>query len=242
MNKEKAAKKFVELLEIMEILRSEEGCPWDRKQTHDTLKPYIIEEAYEVVESVNSKDYKELAEELGDVLLQIVFHAQVASENNNFEITDILDAINDKMIRRHPHVFGDAKEYSYEQWENLKSKEKNKEKFSKIGNYKKGIPPLLQLRRLFENSLAVGFDPFFEEDIFEKIIEDAERDNIKGVFEKIVYLSVKNNEDIDSILSNISKKYYNKFQIFENILGNKFNDIDKKEKKKIWDNLKEGEV
>lgn len=242
MNKEKAAEKFIKLLEIMETLRGENGCPWDRKQTHDTLKPYIIEESYEVVESINSKNYKELAEELGDVLLQIVFHSQVASENNNFEINDILDAINDKMIRRHPHVFGNSKEYSYEQWERLKSKEKKKKNFSKIGNYKKGIPPLLQLRRLFENSLAVGFDPYFEEDIFEKIVEDAKKNNLKGIFEKVVYLAVKNNEDIDSILSSISKEYYSNFQILESKLENKFNDIDKKEKKKIWDNLKGGEV
>ena len=95
------------LLQIMEKLRSPEGCPWDREQTHDSLKRYLIEEAYEVLEAIDTGDPSMLADELGDVLLQVVFHAQIAKEQGTFTMDDVIEAISSKLIRRHPHVFGE---------------------------------------------------------------------------------------------------------------------------------------
>ena len=114
---------FSELVELISTLRSEDGCPWDRKQTHESLKRNLIEECYEVLESIENKDTQGIIEELGDVLLQIMFHAQIISEKEDFSITDVIDGLMDKMIRRHPHVFGDASADSAEQveqnWEAL---------------------------------------------------------------------------------------------------------------------------
>ena len=107
MDKKKAAKKFVKLLEIVETLRGPDGCPWDKEQTHESLLPYFIEEAYEVMESVDDEDWKTFQEELGDILLHIALQAQIAKEDEKFSIVDSLDTVNEKLVRRHPHVFGD---------------------------------------------------------------------------------------------------------------------------------------
>ena len=115
---------FERLLLIMEILRSPDGCAWDRKQTHQSLVPYLIEETYEVIEAIEAADSKELKEELGDLLCQIVFHSQLAKDSGNFTIEDSIKHISDKLVRRHPHVFEDKKELNpdevREQWENIK--------------------------------------------------------------------------------------------------------------------------
>src|SRR5947209_1773865 len=102
-----AGEKFQQLVAIMARLRGENGCPWDREQTFDSIKPYTLEETYEVLDAIDRRDWPELAEELGDFLLQAVFYAQMAGEQELFDISDALDAINSKLIRRHPHVFGD---------------------------------------------------------------------------------------------------------------------------------------
>lgn len=117
---------FEELVSIMEKLRSAEGCEWDRKQTHESLKPYLIEECYELIEAIDEKNDDMMKEELGDVLLQVVFHAQIARERGAFTIEDVIRTLNEKLIRRHPHVFGDSPGYSYKQWEDIKAQEKGK--------------------------------------------------------------------------------------------------------------------
>src|SRR5215213_3535680 len=106
---ESAGEKFQRLVAIMARLRGPDGCPWDREQSFDTIKPYMLEETYEVMEAIDARDWPELAEELGDLMLQPVFFAQMASEEGHFNIEDSLDAINEKLIRRHPHIFGDSK-------------------------------------------------------------------------------------------------------------------------------------
>src|SRR5262249_32924102 len=105
---QRAGAGFSKLVEIMAKLRSPGGCPWDREQNFDTIKPYLLEETYEVMDAIDARDFEELAEELGDLMLQAVFFAQMASEEDRFDITDSLEAINSKLVRRHPHVFGDA--------------------------------------------------------------------------------------------------------------------------------------
>ena len=129
MNNEKV-EKFLKLVDILEKLRGEHGCPWDKKQTHQSLMKYLFEESNEYNEAVNKQDYDNMKEELGDVLLQVIFHAQIAKENNKFDIYDVLDCINEKMIRRHPHVFGNSKATTEEEirveWERIKQLEKSK--------------------------------------------------------------------------------------------------------------------
>lgn len=128
MMKEKKTEKFLKLVDILEKLRGEKGCPWDKKQNHQTLMKYLFEETKEYDEAVKKQDYENMKEELGDVLLQVIFHAQIAKENKKFDIYDVLDTINEKMVRRHPHVFGDSKVISEEEirreWEEIKIKEK----------------------------------------------------------------------------------------------------------------------
>jgi len=142
----------------METLRSERGCEWDRSQTHESLKPYLIEEAYELLDAIDEKNDARMIEELGDVLLQVIFHAQVAKERGAFDILDVLRTLSEKLVRRHPHVFGDSPGYSYEQWERIKSQEKGTSKSSAIGSLNKALPALSLARRIQENAAAVGFD------------------------------------------------------------------------------------
>ena len=120
--------KFDDFVATIAALRSENGCPWDRKQTHESLKECLVEETGEVLEAIDKKDDANLCEELGDVLLQVVMHAQIAAEEGRFTIEDVINGVNEKMIRRHPHVFGDIKVSSVEEgldlWEQIKQKEK----------------------------------------------------------------------------------------------------------------------
>ena len=123
---------FAELVEIMARLRGEGGCPWDREQTHESIKPYLIEETYEVLEAIDEQDPGKLREELGDLILQVVFHAQMAEEAAAFGIADVLATIADKLRRRHPHVFGDVKAETAQEvlfnWEQIKQAERRREK------------------------------------------------------------------------------------------------------------------
>lgn len=121
-------KSFQDFVQIIAKLRAEDGCPWDREQTHESLKVCLLEETGEVIDAIDQKDDENLCEELGDVLLQVVMHAQIAAEEGRFTIEDVIDGVSQKMIRRHPHVFGDRKAMSPEEslkfWEEIKRKEK----------------------------------------------------------------------------------------------------------------------
>jgi MazG family protein len=132
MSFESAGEKFQRLVAIMARLRGPDGCPWDREQSFDSIKPYLLEETYEVMEAIDARDWPELAEELGDLMLQPVFFAQMASEEARFNIEDSLDAINQKLIRRHPHIFGDSKADTsadvLKRWDEIKQEEKKAKK------------------------------------------------------------------------------------------------------------------
>ena len=150
---------FDELVQVMEKLRSLEGCPWDREQSHESLKPYIIEETYEVLDAIDRKDDRELQEELGDLLLQIVFHAQIAAEQNRFTMDDVAASIVEKLKRRHPHVFGDVEvEDSREVLRNWEEIKKQEGKESVLEGVPDGLPALLKAQRLQEKVRRVGFD------------------------------------------------------------------------------------
>lgn len=161
------SKRFDQVVEIMSRLRGEGGCPWDRKQTRESLKPYLIEEAYEVLETIEAKDDPKLKEELGDVLLQILFHAEIGRERRTFTIEDVLETLADKLVRRHPHVFGETKVSGAEEvvhrWEEIKRQEKagqsgNGDPGSALDGVPKALPALLRAYQLQVRAARTGFD------------------------------------------------------------------------------------
>jgi len=150
---------FSRLVEIMAKLRGPAGCPWDREQTHQSLRPYLLEETYEVLEVLDHEQYDELVKELGDLLLQVIFHAQIASEAGRFTVGDVIAGLSDKLIRRHPHVFGDLKVNSTAEqkalWEKLKKAEG---KSSVIDGVPVALPALQRAQRLQQKAGTIGFE------------------------------------------------------------------------------------
>lgn len=165
--------KFNEFVEIVKRLRKE--CPWDREQTNDSIKAATIEETYEVIEAIEKKNYDELRNELGDLLLHVVFHTIIASESNNFTIDDVIDSIREKLIRRHPHVFGEVKVSGAEEvkknWEEIKLEEGRN---SVLDGVPEMLPSLQRAHRLQEKAAKVGFDWEKKEDVWTKVIEEIE--------------------------------------------------------------------
>jgi MazG family protein len=162
-----AAAKFGTLVEIMARLRAPGGCPWDQKQTFDTIKPYLLEETYEVMDAIDQRNWPELSEELGDLLLQPVFFAQMAAEEGKFTICDAIDAINNKLIRRHPHVFanGDAKTADdvKRRWDEIKTEEMvEKGQYPPSGSIlnavPRSLPALVEAEKISSKAAAIGFD------------------------------------------------------------------------------------
>lgn len=156
-------KRFTELIGIMARLRGKEGCPWDREQTHLSLKPFLLEETYELLEAIEGEDSREMEEELGDLLLQILFHCQIASEQGRFTADRVLSLLQDKLIRRHPHVFSDGhlpdSQSVLRQWVKAKAQEGgNKDTPSLLGKLPKGMPALARSQRLGERASHLGFD------------------------------------------------------------------------------------
>ena len=155
-------KNFSKLREIIAILRGPDGCPWDKKQTHESLKRYLIEETYEVIEAIDSGDIDHLIEELGDVLLQVMLHAQIGEDDGYFSVDDVIEGLSAKMIRRHPHVFGNAKAENAEEvvqnWQEIKEQEKGKVSASLLEGVSKSQPNLLRAYELQKKAAKVGFD------------------------------------------------------------------------------------
>ena len=168
---------FEELVRIMHQLRRPGGCPWDGEQTHASIKPYTIEEAYEVAEAIDAGDDRELCTELGDLLLQIVFHAEMASERQAFAITDVIAAISDKMIRRHPHVFADVQVSGADEvlrnWSRIKADERRGgEDTSALAGVPRAMPALLRAQRLGEKAGHAGFDWTSPAGVLDKLREE----------------------------------------------------------------------
>jgi len=173
-----AGDSFTRLVEIMARLRAPGGCPWDREQTHASIKPYLIEEAYEVAEAIDDGDFDELRKELGDLLLQVVFHAQMAEEVGRFAVGDVVEAICEKMVRRHPHVFADAEAADSDavlrNWARIKAEERKDTggDTSTLAGVPRGLPALLRAHRLGEKAAHVGFDWPDDEQVFAKVEEE----------------------------------------------------------------------
>ena len=179
-----SSEKFETLLRLMERLRGPGGCPWDREQTIESLRPYLIEETYEVLEAIERRDWAHLPDELGDLQLQIVFQAQIASEEGHFTINDVLDRISDKLVRRHPHVFGSeslgtAGEVVH-RWEQIKQQEKRAPDGNAAGQAEAMLdavpqaqPALIEAEQLSKRAAKAGFDWERPEDMIEKIQEES---------------------------------------------------------------------
>jgi tetrapyrrole methylase family protein/MazG family protein len=178
-----AAQGFARLVEIMERLRAPGGCPWDREQNFDTIKPYLLEETYEVLDSIDARDWEGLAEELGDLLLQSVFFAQMAAEEGRFDIADSLHAINSKLVRRHPHVFGDGDAKTVDEvlrkWDEIKATEKARPK-GLLQGVPRSFPALVEAQQISSRAAGAGFDWRNIEEVFDKLREElAELDAAK---------------------------------------------------------------
>lgn len=251
---------FKKLVDIMKKLRSNNGCPWDKEQTHKSLKPYLIEESYEVIEAIDNKDTESLKEELGDLLLQPIFHAQIAEENGDFTISDVIESINKKLIRRHPHVFDDATINTSEEqkihWEKLK---KNEGKKSVLDGVPKTMPALVRAHRFQQKAATVGFDWDKSTQVWEKIQEElkelkAEIDtnNKKNIFEEygdllfaLVNLSRFLKVDPEDALRQATNKFSRRFKKVEKALSSSGKDINKtslKEMDEVWNKIKKNQV
>ncbi len=180
----------------MERLRAPGGCPWDREQTFDTIKPYTLEETYEVLEAIDNRDWNELAGELGDLLLQVLFYAEMAKEQHSFSIDDVLDRLSSKLIHRHPHVFGDVKADTSDEvkrnWETLKVEERKKrgegdgsanaaKRQSILAGVSSAMPSMLEANKLSSRAAGVGFDWPNVDGLFDKLREETDelREHLK---------------------------------------------------------------
>lgn len=171
-----AGEKFQLLIDLMARLRAPGGCPWDREQNFDTIKPYLLEETYEVLDAIDARDWRELAGELGDLMLQAVFFSQMAAEEKLFDIGDALDAINQKLVRRHPHVFGteiarteaDVRKI----WSEVKAQERQEKPKSILQNVPRALPALVEAQQITSRAANVGFDWTDATQVLEKLREE----------------------------------------------------------------------
>jgi MazG family protein len=179
--------RFERAVAIMARLRAPGGCPWDREQTFDTIKPYTLEETYEVLEAIDNRDWEELPGELGDLLLQVLFYSQMAKEEGTFSINQVLDRLSDKLVRRHPHVFGDVKADTtgevLRNWDAIKAQEKKETQTgaqgepgreSALAGVSSGLPALLEAAKLSSRAAKVGFDWPNIDGLFDKLREETE--------------------------------------------------------------------
>ncbi|MAU88633.1 MAG: nucleoside triphosphate pyrophosphohydrolase [Bacteroidota bacterium] len=226
-NRKKQLENFSYLLDIMDNLR--ENCPWDKEQTFKTLKNLTIEETYELSEAIISNNFEEIKNELGDLLLHIIFYSKIASEKNKFDISDVISGICEKLIRRHPHVF-DKKEINSndveKNWENIKIEEGND---SVLSGVPVSLPPLIKAKRIQEKTSNIGFDFKNDKQIIDKIKEEIiefntevsknKRDLIEEEFGDIIFSLVNyariNNIDVSYALELSNKKFIKRFKYIE---------------------------
>ncbi len=249
---------FERLVEIMSRLRSPEGCPWDREQTFQTIKPYLLEETYEVLDSIDAQDWPGLAEELGDLLLQVVFFSQMAKEAGHFEVSDALEAINSKLIRRHPHVFGEGEAKTAEdvtrKWDEIKAAEKPRPKGLLTG-VPRSLPALMEAAQISRRAARAGFDWTNVEQVIEKLHEElaelesarksaskeALQDEIGDLLFVIVNIARFFKIDPEQALRGTNAKFRRRFEHVEKGLeerGKKPNEATLEEMETLWQEAK----
>jgi tetrapyrrole methylase family protein / MazG family protein len=242
---------------VVVMARLRRGCPWDREQTHRTLIPYLIEETFEVVEAIEGGQLEALCEELGDLLLQILFHAQLATEVGRFSIADVIDALANKMVRRHPHVFGDAViedvDAQWRNWEQLKALEKTgRQRKSRLDGIPKHLGALQRGQRMQEKAARVGFDWPAVAGILDKLTEELNelaqarrdkeddprvREELGDVFFTLVNLSRALGIDAESAMRDANEKFYRRFAFMEQRAaaeGRTLSDLSLDELEELW--------
>ena len=248
-----------ELVDVIKKLRSPDGCPWDRKQTPESLIPQMLEEVYELVDAIYEKEPDKIKEELGDVLLHIVFQAVFAEENNKFTIDDVIKEIIEKIIRRHPHVFANKEINSIEElnitWEKIKASEKGKENRGLLDGIPKSLPALMYAYKITKKVQKVGFDWPDVANLFEKLDEEfqefeqalinKDRENIEEEFGDILFILVnlarKLNINPEEALIKTNKKFLKRFKFIENNLKEnnlRFEDVNLEYMDNLWEKAK----
>ncbi|MBI1921113.1 MAG: nucleoside triphosphate pyrophosphohydrolase [Geobacter sp.] len=254
---------FDHLMNLMRKLRAPSGCPWDAEQTHESLKRYLLEETYEVFEAIDKNDPELLKEELGDLLLQPVFHAAIAEERGAFTMDEVLKTICDKLVRRHPHVFGEQKvktaEEQVENWERIKKAEKGEERKSAIAGVPPHLPSLLKAQKITEKASRVGFDWAHVDEVYAKVLEElkefeetmAERDQERMEAElgdllfAVVNLGRFLRLDPEEALRKTIARFTRRFEYVEEALhqqGTSINDATLEEMERFWEEAKRRET
>ena len=252
---ENKTKAFARLLTIMDELR--EKCPWDQKQTYDSLRYLTIEEMYELSDAILDKDMQGIKKELGDVLLHIVFYARIASETNDFDIADVIHSVCDKLVHRHPHVYGDVKVADEKEvkanWEKLKLKEGNK---SVLEGVPKSLPAIVKAFRIQEKVRGIGFDWDDKSQVWEKVLEEIEElkveikkgdnDRIESEFGDVLFALTNYarfiNVNPEDALERTNKRFIKRFQIMEKMItkeGLNLSDMKLSEMDVFWEKAKE---
>ena len=254
------AEKFDDLVEVLKQLRAPGGCDWDRAQTAESLIPYLLEETYEVIEAIEDKNSETLKEELGDLILHILFQIELAEEKNDFTMVDSLVGISEKLIRRHPHVFREGEFPSDSQenysWEIAKQKEKKREKL--LDGVPKNLPALTRARRIQEKASHVGFDWKEINPVWDKVHEEIDelkeavlggnqesiKDELGDVFFSLVNLGRFLEVSAEDALRMTIKKFENRFAKVEMELkasGSSMENSTLEKMDEIWNKIKEGE-
>jgi len=252
-------KNFNDLVELSKHLRSPEGCPWDREQSLDSVTPYIIEEAYEVVQAIELKDKDEIIEELGDLFFQVIFASQIASEDGEFDIEEVIDRLHNKLVRRHPHVFGDEKakdaEEAIKTWHRQKLKEKSRKR--RLLEIPRTMPSLLRAHRVGEKASQVGFDwknaqqvlPKVKEELNELEVEINNKNpsGIEKEFGDLVFSIVNLGRhlklDSESTAHKAIDSFINRFSKVEDKaqdMGKQLSELSLEEMDELWEEVKRG--
>lgn len=257
------SKQFQDLVSLFARLRAPGGCPWDRAQDHRSLKPYLIEEAYEVVEAVEEGNQEKLKEELGDLLGQVIFHSQIAAEEGKFGIEQVIAGQMEKMTRRHPHIFGKTKVRDAAEvllnWEQIKYREKKKERPSALDGVPKQLPALLKAHRIQDKAARLGFDWEHIDGAFAKLEEELEEfsrayaagkkkeitDEMGDILFTLVNLSRFLNVDPEGALRGTIDKFTSRFQHIEKSLKKSkksFKDVSLDEMEALWQQSKKRNI
>ncbi len=242
---------FKELVEVIARLRAKDGCQWDREQTHSTLRPNMIEEAYEAVDAIDDNDLKHLQEELGDVLLQVLLHSQIASEEGAFSIEDVSRELKEKLIHRHPHVFGNVKVNSTDDilnnWDKLKAEEKTHRK-SAMDGISKAQSALMSAQKISKRAVKTGFEWPNEKSLYECIYSEFEefkeaekegnKDHMEEEYGDILFATVNlarwNKIDAEQALLKANKKFMKRFRKMEELATKPLSDYSFEEYDALW--------
>ncbi|MDD3237445.1 MAG: nucleoside triphosphate pyrophosphohydrolase [Candidatus Gastranaerophilales bacterium] len=241
-----------ELIKVIETLRSENGCAWDREQTHSSLKRNMLEEAYEAVDAIDNNDSKHLQEELGDVLLQVILHSQIAKEDNEFNIEDVADNIKTKLIHRHPHVFGDVKVKNTQEildnWEKLKKQEKP-HRTSLMDGVSKSQAALMSAQKISKKAVTVGFEWQNEQQLLDCVhselqefqeaqTKEHKEEELGDLLFAIVNLARWNKIDAEQALLKANKKFIKRFKTMEVLCDKNLSDNSFEEWDCLWKKAK----